>query len=116
VFCSLISETILFVQFLLQLHGSLASPISTRVVVKDTTPVKEFRSKEYEIVSNTIIKPPPEALPDEGSLPTEVSKQVSVSYPEQTVVVVEIEGMGQEKSNIITMVSKEIEEYLSVYK
>ena len=92
------------------------SPITTRVVVKDNTPFKESRSKEYEIVSQTITKKPTAAQPDEDEFPSYVSERVSVDYPEQTVVEVELEGLGQEKSDIVALVSKEVEEYLSIYK
>ena len=91
----------------------MLSGVTTRVRVADQVPLKEYRTREYRIVSDSITKPP--LLSNQDDPPTTVSSRVSVDYPEQTVVKVEVEGKSFKKE-FLDMVACEIKEYLKVYR
>ena len=96
----------------------MVSNLTTRVVVNDQAPAKEYRSREYEIVSKETISSGDMAADKDSSIRTQ--SRVSVNYPEQTFVKVMLHVTNLPKQpgsgDIISMICKEIKQYLSLFK
>ena len=97
----------------------MVSTLTTRVVVLDQKPSKEYISKEYKIVTQETQSS--DNMPGDNDPPTtKTHSRVSVDYPEQTFVKVILHAKNLPKQtgpcDIICMISEEIKRYLALFK